>query len=84
MNIFPAIDLKNGQCVRLYQGQFDQLTAYTLDPIKQALEFAAAGAKHLHIVDLDGAINHSKNNLPLILQIAQQTQLFIQIEHSPT
>lgn len=55
MYIIPAIDLRNGKCVRLIQGKYDRQITYHDDPVKQAKEFIAAGAEWLHIVDLDGA-----------------------------
>ena len=55
MLIFPAIDLYEGKAVRLYQGDYDRETVYSRDPRKVAEGFLAAGASHLHIVDLDGA-----------------------------
>ncbi len=55
MYIIPAIDLRDGKCVRLIQGQYDRQINYEDDPVKQAREFSTAGAKWLHIVDLDGA-----------------------------
>jgi phosphoribosylformimino-5-aminoimidazole carboxamide ribotide isomerase len=55
MYIIPAIDLRDGKCVRLIQGQYDRQINYQDDPVKQAREFSLAGAKWLHIVDLDGA-----------------------------
>ncbi|GAH03374.1 unnamed protein product, partial [marine sediment metagenome] len=55
MYIIPAIDLRDGKCVRLIQGQYDRQINYEDDPVKQAREFSSAGAKWLHIVDLDGA-----------------------------
>ncbi len=55
MDVIPAIDLIDGKCVRLIQGQYHRQINYEPDPVKQALEFLAAGATHLHIVDLDGA-----------------------------
>ena len=55
MKLYPAIDLRGGQAVRLYQGDYDQMTVYNADPAAQAREFIAAGAKYLHVVDLDGA-----------------------------
>lgn len=55
MYIIPAIDLRDGKCVRLIQGQYDRQINYEDDPVKQAREFSLAGAKWLHIVDLDGA-----------------------------
>jgi len=56
MIIFPAIDLKNGQCVRLFKGDMNQATIFNNNPAAQALEFEKSGFKFLHIVDLDGAI----------------------------
>ncbi|MDD3569761.1 MAG: 1-(5-phosphoribosyl)-5-[(5-phosphoribosylamino)methylideneamino]imidazole-4-carboxamide isomerase [Lachnospiraceae bacterium] len=55
MQIYPAIDIKNGQCVRLKQGRFDDMTVYGNDPLGIARKFVAAGATYLHVVDLDGA-----------------------------
>jgi phosphoribosylformimino-5-aminoimidazole carboxamide ribotide isomerase len=55
MILFPAIDLKNGQCVRLRQGDMGQVTLFNADPADQAGKFSAAGAEWLHLVDLDGA-----------------------------
>ena len=53
--LFPAIDLKNGQCVRLEQGDMARATVFNLDPAAQAAHFAAQGFEYLHVVDLDGA-----------------------------
>ena len=55
MILFPAIDLKNGQCVRLEQGDMTRTTVFNLDPAAQAKQFAAQGFEYLHVVDLDGA-----------------------------
>ena len=55
MQIFPAIDLRGGQVVRLYQGDYDRETVYAADPCAVARNFLAAGAQYLHVVDLDGA-----------------------------
>ncbi|MDD4851066.1 MAG: HisA/HisF-related TIM barrel protein, partial [Gemmiger sp.] len=55
MKLFPAIDLRGGQAVRLYQGDYDKMTVYNPDPVAQAAAFLAAGATYLHVVDLDGA-----------------------------
>jgi len=55
MYIIPAIDLRDGKCVRLIQGRYDRQINYEDDPVKQAREFSSAGAKWLHIIDLDGA-----------------------------
>ena len=55
MIIFPAIDLKDGKCVRLYKGDFNKTTIFNSSPYKQALEFKKKGFTDLHLVDLDGA-----------------------------
>ncbi len=62
MIIFPAIDLKAGQCVRLAEGDMDRATVYADDPGAQARAFAAAGATHLHVVDLDGSFAGESRN----------------------
>ena len=62
MIVFPAIDLKNGQCVRLAEGDMDRATIYNDDPGAQARAFADAGAKALHVVDLDGAFAGASRN----------------------
>lgn len=62
MIIFPAIDLKGGQCVRLAEGDMDRATVYADDPAVQARAFADAGATHLHVVDLDGAFAGASRN----------------------
>jgi len=62
MLVLPAIDLKDGQCVRLAQGQADRVTVYSTDPVAVARRFQQAGARMLHLVDLDGAfLGHSAN-----------------------
>ena len=80
MDIYPAIDLKGGHCVRLSQGQFEQVTTYSEDPVKMAKRWQDAGAKWLHIVDLDGARTGSPNtdNLNIVRQIVRQVGLPIQ------
>ncbi|MFQ8846910.1 MAG: HisA/HisF-related TIM barrel protein, partial [Clostridia bacterium] len=55
MKIFPAIDLRDGKAVRLYQGDYDQMTVYSEDPVDVARSFKEKGASYLHLVDLDGA-----------------------------
>ncbi|MDP3268820.1 MAG: 1-(5-phosphoribosyl)-5-[(5-phosphoribosylamino)methylideneamino] imidazole-4-carboxamide isomerase [Legionella sp.] len=66
MLIIPAIDLQDGRCVRLEQGQFNKVTVFGDSPIEKASYFAQAGAKRIHIVDLDGAKTGSMQQLPLI------------------
>ena len=55
MNIFPSIDIYKGNVVRLYKGNYDQVTIYSSSPVEVAKEFEKMGAKYLHIVDLEGA-----------------------------
>lgn len=70
MYILPAIDLRAGQVVRLYQGDYDQMTVYGQDPAAQALAFRRAGASQLHLVDLDGAKDGTTANYESIRSIA--------------
>ena len=62
MIVIPAIDLKNGLCVRLLQGRKSEVTVYNEDPVQVAREFAAAGAEMIHVVDLDGAFNEVESH----------------------
>jgi phosphoribosylformimino-5-aminoimidazole carboxamide ribotide isomerase len=78
MKIYPAIDLKSGECVRLHQGSFEQVTYYSKDPIFMASSFAQQGATFLHIVDLDGAKQGKPVNSEIIVKIAQETALKVQ------
>ena len=79
MQIFPAIDLSGGQVVRLYQGDYDKMTIYGADPCAVAKEFIAAGAKYLHVVDLDGAKDGTLANFESIAAIAKQGGLYIEV-----
>ncbi|MCL1948699.1 MAG: 1-(5-phosphoribosyl)-5-[(5-phosphoribosylamino)methylideneamino]imidazole-4-carboxamide isomerase [Turicibacter sp.] len=79
MKLFPAIDIKDGQCVRLTQGDFDQKKVYHTDPVVVAREFEEAGSEFLHIVDLDGALEGKPANLELVAAIIESTNLKIQI-----
>ncbi len=79
MQIFPAIDLRGGQVVRLYQGNYDQMTVYGADPCAVAREFLAAGARYLHVVDLDGARSGTAENFESIAALARQGGLFIEV-----
>ena len=79
MQIFPAIDLSGGQVVRLYQGDYDQMTVYGADPCAVARDFIAAGAKYLHVVDLDGAKDGTLANFESISAIAKQGGLYIEV-----
>ena len=73
MNIFPAIDLYDGKAVRLFKGDYNQMTVFSDDPAQFALDFAASGAKHLHLVDLEGAKFGTTPNLKTIESIISQT-----------
>ena len=79
MQIFPAIDLRFGQVVRLYQGDYDKMTVYGADPCAVARDFIAAGAKYLHVVDLDGAKDGTLANFEAISAIARQGGLYIEV-----
>lgn len=79
MIIYPAIDLKDGQCVRLYQGSFDQVTTYPVHALEVAKNYALAGAEYLHLVNLNGAQAGTEINISLIEQLLAQTHLKIQI-----
>ncbi len=79
MKLYPAIDLRGGQAVRLYQGDYDQMTVYNADPAAQARAFLEAGARYLHVVDLDGAKDDTTANLDTIAVIAKQGGLFIEV-----
>ncbi|MBF9238941.1 1-(5-phosphoribosyl)-5-[(5-phosphoribosylamino)methylideneamino]imidazole-4-carboxamide isomerase [Hymenobacter sp. BT683] len=77
MEIIPAIDLVNGQCVRLSAGDFSRQTTYDSDPVAVAQRFVDAGVKRLHLVDLDGARAGHPVNLPILEAIAAKTALDI-------
>ncbi len=78
MIVLPAIDLKEGEVVRLKQGDFAKKTVYSKNPLKIAEEFSAQGAEWLHLVDLDGACAGESRNLKVIKKIAENTDLKIQ------
>ncbi len=78
MIILPAIDLINGECVRLVKGDYAKKTVYNADPAAQAKSFAAAGATHMHVVDLDGAKDAFKTQKELIKKLARAVNLKIE------
>src|SRR6056297_1652351 len=78
MIVLPAIDLKDGEVVRLKQGDFDRKTVYSKNPLQIAERFAEQGAEWLHLVDLDGACAGESRNLKVIKEIAENTDLKIQ------
>jgi phosphoribosylformimino-5-aminoimidazole carboxamide ribotide isomerase len=79
MQLIPAIDIKDGRCVRLLRGEFDRETRYALDPRALARSYREAGAAWLHIVDLDGARSGQRGNAELIAAIAAAAPLSIQL-----
>lgn len=78
MQIYPAIDLKNGQCVRLKQGRFDDVTSYGDDPVQRAKIWEEAGATYIHVVDLDGARTGNSYNLEAIKKIVAAVNVPVQ------
>ena len=78
MQLYPAIDLRGGRCVRLYQGSYDAETIYSDNPVDQARQFADAGASWLHVVDLDAARSGEQVNLPVIAAIATAVDVPVQ------
>lgn len=79
MDIFPAIDIRGGNAVRLFQGDYDQETVYSSDPRDVAESFLKAGASHLHIVDLDGARDGRLVNLDTISHIVDDLDMFVEV-----
>ncbi len=79
MIVFPAVDLLAGRAVRLYQGDYQRQTVYENDPMDAVRAFMAAGAAHLHLVDLDGARTGQGTNHSIIARIARESGLFIQV-----
>ena len=79
MLLIPAIDLKNGLCVRLLQGESDKQTVYSDDPAEMAVKFEEAGAKRLHLVDLDGSFDGVGANISSIRSILKNVSIPVQI-----
>ena len=79
MILFPAIDLKEGKVVRLAQGDYDQVTQYSQDPLEQAKVWADQGAEWLHMVDLDGAREGRPVNLESIRDVVEKTHLKVEV-----
>ena len=79
MILFPAIDLFEGKAVRLYKGDYAQMTVYSDNPEEIAADFAACGATHAHLVDLEGARSGETPNLDTVLKIRESTGLFCEI-----
>ena len=79
MIIFPAIDLYDKKAVRLLKGDYNNMTVYSDNPIEIARDFERQGAKHIHMVDLEGAKDGTTPNIDIVLQIANETSLFTEI-----
>ena len=79
MYIYPAIDLYEGKAVRLYKGDYAQMTVYNEDPVAVARDFLASGASHIHLVDLEGAKSGTTPNLETVCAIKKETGLFCEI-----
>ena len=79
MILFPAIDLYDRKAVRLYKGDYNQMTVYSENPIEIARDFSSCGATHIHMVDLEGAKDGTTPNLSIVEQIAKETDLFVEI-----
>ncbi len=78
MEIIPAIDLKNGKCVRLRQGRDASTTEYSADPVAVAFRWAEEGARRLHVVNLDGAFGRSSAHLEVLRKIVERTGVAVQ------
>jgi phosphoribosylformimino-5-aminoimidazole carboxamide ribotide isomerase len=79
MEIIPAIDLRNGKCVRLFQGDYEKETIFSDDPVSVALRWQSEGARRLHIVDLDGAAQGKPGNLDTIEDIVAAIDIPVQV-----
>jgi phosphoribosylformimino-5-aminoimidazole carboxamide ribotide isomerase len=79
MQIIPAVDIKNGKCVRLYQGDYNRETVFSDDPAAVAMQWKSMGASRLHVVDLDGAAAGEPRNLAIAGTIARETGLPVQL-----
>ena len=79
MILFPAIDLFQKKAVRLYKGDYANMTVYSENPIEIARDFKASGCTHIHMVDLEGAKDGTTPNLAIVEQVAKETSLFVEI-----
>jgi phosphoribosylformimino-5-aminoimidazole carboxamide ribotide isomerase len=79
MNIFPAVDIKDGKCVRLRQGVEDQVTVFSDDPVAMARQWVLAGTKWLHVIDLDGAFSGTPRNMQLIRELCSAVSIPVQL-----
>ena len=79
MYLYPAIDLVQGKAVRLFKGDYARMTVYSDDPVSVAKDFQAAGSRHIHLVDLEGAKSGVPENLATIQKIIAETDLFVEV-----
>jgi phosphoribosylformimino-5-aminoimidazole carboxamide ribotide isomerase len=79
MEIIPAVDIRGGKCVRLYQGDYKQETVFDEDPVTAALTWYSQGARWLHIVDLDGAVAGEPQNMDIVKEIIKQSGMLIEL-----
>lgn len=79
MILLPAIDLYEKKAVRLYKGDYANMTVYSENPIEVARDFEAKGAKYIHMVDLEGAKDGTTPNISVVAQVARETSLFVEI-----
>ena len=79
MILFPAIDIRNGRCVRLTEGKFECETIFAEDPAEMATRWSEAGAEYLHVVDLDGALAGGSRNIEAIKRILTQAKMPVQV-----
>ena len=79
MKLYPAIDLYEGKAVRLYKGEYHQMTVYNENPVAVAVDFQTAGAECIHLVDLEGAKFGTTPNLAVIRGIVEATDLFVEV-----
>ena len=79
MFLYPAIDLVRGKAVRLFKGDYDQMTVYSDNPVQVAKDFEAAGSRHIHLVDLEGAKSGKPENMETICRILAETDLFVEV-----
>lgn len=79
MIIFPAIDIYEKKAIRLFKGNYDEMTVYSDNPIEVAKDFESQGAKYIHMVDLQGAKDGAAVNISVVEQVAKETNLFVEI-----
>ena len=79
MEIIPAVDIKGGKCVRLYQGDYDRETVFDENPVTAALNWYSQGAQWLHVVDLDGAVAGEPQNIEVVKEIIKESGLIIEL-----